>query len=71
MTPRLLNLRAAALYCGVSYWTMRDLVLAAHVPTVTMPPLRARAGARPKATLRRTLVDRVDLDAFIEARKAA
>jgi hypothetical protein len=36
---------------------------------VNMPPLRAREGDRQRKTLRRVLLDRADLDAFIEARK--
>jgi hypothetical protein len=34
-----------------------------------MPPLRPRPGDRQRKTLRRVLVDRADLDAFIESRK--
>ena len=67
--PRLLNLRTAAAYVGVSYWTIRDWVLAGFIPTVDLPPLRPREGERARAGLRRVLIDRADLDAFIEARK--
>lgn len=69
MTPRLLSLRDAASYCGVSYWTIRDMVLAGYVPTVALPGLRPREGGRAKASLRRVLIDRADLDAFIDGRK--
>jgi hypothetical protein len=67
--PRLLNLREAARYLGVSYWSVRDYVLAGYVRSIALPPLRPRDGERPKRNLRRVLVDRADLDAFIEAQK--
>ena len=67
--PRLLNLRAAAQYLGCSYWSVRDWVLAGLIPTVVLPPLRPREGGCPKTTLRRVLIDRDDLDRFIDARK--
>ena len=57
-------------YLGCSYWTARDWVLAGVVPVVALPPLRPREGERARTTLRRVLVDREDLDAFIEARKS-
>ncbi len=67
--PRLLNMRQAAAYLGCSFWTARDYILQGLIPVVNMPPLRAREGDRQRKTLRRVLVDRGDLDAFIEARK--
>jgi hypothetical protein len=70
-SPRLLNLRQAAAYLGVSFWSVRDFVLAGFLPTVSLPPLRAREGERRKANLRRVLIDRSDLDAFSEKRKCA
>ena len=69
VSPRLLNLRQMADYLGCSYWSARDWVLAGLVPVVALPPLRPREGERPRRTLRRVLVDRADLDAFIESRK--
>ncbi len=69
--PRLLNLRQMADYLGCSYGSARDWVLAGLVPVVEMPPLRPREGERPRKTLRRVLVDREDLDRFIESRKRA
>jgi hypothetical protein len=66
---RLLNLRQAAAYLGCSFWTARDYVLQGLIPAVDMPPLRPRPGDRQRKTLRRVLVDRADLDAFIESRK--
>ena len=67
--PRLLNMRQAAAYLGCSFWTARDYILQGLIPVVNMPPLRARDGDRQKKTLRRVLVDRADLDAFVESRK--
>ena len=66
---RLLNMRQAAAYLGCSFWTARDYILQGLIPAVDMPPLRAREGDRQRKTLRRVLVDRADLDAFIESRK--
>jgi hypothetical protein len=67
--PRLLNFKQAAAYVGVSFWTVRDWIIAGHIPIVHLPPLRAREGDRQKQSLRRVLIDREDLDRFIEARK--
>lgn len=67
--PRLLNLRQVAHYLGCSFWTARDYILQGLIPAVDMPPLQARPGERQRKTLRRVLVDRADLDAFIEARR--
>ena len=67
--PRLLNMRQVAHYLGCSSWTARDYVLQGLIPVVDMPPLLARPGERQRKTLRRVLVDRGDLDAFIETRK--
>lgn len=69
MTPRLLTIRDAAAYCSVSFWTMRDWIAAGLIPTIQLPPLRPREGAKPTTQLRRVLIDRHDLDVFIEARK--
>jgi hypothetical protein len=62
-------MRQAAAYLGLSYWSLRDYVLAGLIPVVALPPLRPREGERARTTLRRVLVDRGDLDAFIDARK--
>lgn len=67
--PRLLSMRQAAAYLGFSFWTTRDYVLQGILPAVNMPPLRARRGERQRPTLRRVLIDREDLDTFIEQRK--
>lgn len=69
--PRLLNMRQAAQYLGCSFWTARDYILQGLIPVVDLPPLRARDGDRQKKTLRRVLVDRCDLDAFIDGRRRA
>src|SRR3954470_3599928 len=66
---RLLNMRQAAAYLGCSFWTARDYILQGLIPVVDLPPLRAREGDGQRKTLRRVLVDRADLDAFIESRK--
>jgi hypothetical protein len=66
---RLLSLREAAAYLACSYWSVRDWCLAGLLPTVTLPPLRRRAGEAPRTSLRRVLIDRADLDAFIERHK--
>jgi excisionase family DNA binding protein len=52
---RLLNLREAAFYLGVSVWTLRGMLHNGDLPYV-------RAG-------RRLLVDRQDLDRWIDAHK--
>ena len=69
ITPRLLNMRQAAAYLGCSFWTVRDYVLQGLIPVVDMPPLRPREGDRQRKALRRVLIDRADLDAFVESRK--
>jgi hypothetical protein len=67
--PRLLSLKQAASYLAMSYWTVRDYVLQGLIPVVEMPALRPKPGDRPKRSLRRVLIDREDLDAFIHSRK--
>ena len=62
---RLLDLKAAGRYLGVSYWTVRDLVFGGLIPSVKIPCPRTNDGR----TIRRLLVDRRDLDAFIEKNK--
>ena len=67
--PRLVNLQQAAKYLGCSFWTIRDYVLQGLIPVVHLPPLRARPGARQRQALRRVVLDRADLDKFVETRK--
>jgi hypothetical protein len=71
VTPRLLDLKQAAEYLGCSYWSVRDYCLQGLIPVVHLPPLRTREGDKPKKQLRRVLVDRNDLDAFIERMKSS
>ena len=67
--PRLLSMRDAAAYLGCSFWTARDYVLQGLIPSVEMPPLAPRPGGRRRKTLRRVLIDRADLDAFVASRR--
>jgi hypothetical protein len=62
--PRLLNLDAAAVYLGVSPWTVRDLDGAGVLPRVRVPLPHG-------GELRRLLFDREDLDRLIESWKDA
>ena len=52
---RLLDFNAAAIYLSLSYWTIRDMTSRGEIPYV-------RAG-------RRVLIDREDLDHWIEKNK--
>jgi hypothetical protein len=62
ITARLLNLNQAAEYLGISYWSVRDLVQSGMLASVKLPSPRARDGR----TIRRTLIDRQDLDLLVE-----
>lgn len=55
LTPRLLSQQEAAAYLGISYWTLRDLTFRGEVPHVKIG--------------RRILVDRLDLDAYLDRAK--
>ena len=55
LTPRLLSQQEAASYLGISYWTLRDLTFRGEVPHVKIG--------------RRILVDRLDLDAYLDRAK--
>ena len=55
LAPRLLAQQAAAAYLGISYWTLRDLTFKGEVPHVKIG--------------RRILVDRLDLDAYLDRAK--
>jgi hypothetical protein len=50
---------------------VRDYVSAGLLPTINLPALRARAGQRPRNSLRRLLFDVRDLDALIDRAKDA
>jgi len=60
--PRLLDLRATAVYLGVSEWTVRDLEAAGVLRRVRIPLPNG-------GDLRKLLFDREDLDRLIEAWK--
>ena len=62
ISPRLLDLRAAATYTSLSYWTLRELVNKGMLPRVRVP---LPGGGE----VRRLLVDRADLDRLLEAWK--
>jgi hypothetical protein len=65
LTPRLLDVNAAAAYLGgVSPWTIRALVANKKLAPVRLPACR-----RPGKQGRRLLFDRVDLDALITEMK--
>lgn len=55
ITPRLLSQRESATYLGISYWTLRDLTFRGEIPHVKIR--------------RRILVDRLDLDAYLDGMK--
>ncbi len=52
---RLLSQHEAAYYLGISYWTIRDLIFRLEIPFVKIG--------------RRILIDRVDLDAYLDRSK--
>ncbi len=60
--PRLLDLRATAVYLGVSGWTVRDLDAAGVLRRVRVPLPNG-------GELRKLLFDRANLDRLIEAWK--
>jgi hypothetical protein len=62
LQPRLLDLRAAGFYSGLSYWTVRDLVNAGTLPRVRVPLPNG-------GEVRRVLVERADLDRLLDAWK--
>lgn len=71
--PRLMDLHAAAHYLSVSYWVMRDLVQGGKIQAARLPclytydeKLKARVAVTDGRCVRRTLIDRVDLDAFVD-----
>ncbi len=62
IVPRLLSLEAAALYLGVSTWTIRDLEAAGVLPRVRIPLPNG-------GELRKVLFDVRDIDHCIEVWK--
>ena len=71
LSPRLLDVHAAARYLSVSTWTIRNWVAAGHLVPVELPALRPREGDRGKRRLRRLLFDRAALDRFVDALSGA
>ena len=55
LAPRLLSQREAAVYLGISYWMLRELNWSGALPHVRIN--------------RRILIDRVDLDAYVQRTK--
>ncbi|MDR4469533.1 MAG: helix-turn-helix domain-containing protein [Nitrospira sp.] len=55
VVPRLLSQREAATYLGISYWTLRDLTFRGEIPHVKIR--------------RRILVDRIDLETYLDRMK--
>jgi hypothetical protein len=69
--PRLLSLRQAAEYVGVSYWLLRDYVLDGTLQPVRLPGSRLKKAGRVVAnskdhSMRKIMLDRADLDRLIE-----
>ncbi len=63
-SPRLLGLKQAAAYLGISIWAVRDLI-ANH----TLHPVQLPLAGRKR--LRRVLLDIRDLEKLVEQSKAA
>ncbi len=71
---RLMTLRQAAEYFGLSYWLLRDYCLDGILPIVRLPGARikGRNGIvchSAEHTIRKILVDRQDIDRLIEESK--
>ncbi len=72
---RLLSLKEAAEYLGVSYWLLRDYIVDGVLTPVRLPGSRLRKGGRLVASsrthsMRKIMVDREDLNRLIEDSKA-
>ncbi len=72
--PRLLSLKQAAAYVGVSYWLLRDYVIDGTLKPVRLPGSRLRKAGRVVANskdhaIRKIMVDREDLDTLIKESK--
>lgn len=59
--PRILDLKAAEAYSGLSQWTLRDLILAGHIARVLVPDV-----LHPGRNLTRVLTTPEAIDAFIK-----
>jgi len=66
LAPRLMSLKQAAEYLGISYWSVRDYALQGKLQTVTLPPLTPKEGDAAKRSMKRWLIERAELDAFVE-----
>jgi len=64
MTPRLLDTKHAAQYCNVSYWKMLSPLQKGCIPVVKFPSMKYESRLS-----RRVLIDKSDLDAWLDARK--
>jgi predicted site-specific integrase-resolvase len=69
MRPRVTNLKGAAAYVGVSYWTMRDYVIQGLVRVVELPPMRAKEGEAARRVLNRIVIEYDELDRFLDERR--
>ena len=75
--PRLMDVHLAAIYLSVGESTIRDYVAGGILRSVEMPgsTLRDRAGnivaPAKNRKLAKIMLDKMDLDKFIEERKAA
>jgi len=65
LQPRLLGLKEAAAYLGVSTWTIRDWLASGRLVRVMLP------GTKGREHLGRPFFDRLDLDELVEIGKAA
>jgi hypothetical protein len=72
--PRLMSLKAAGKYIGISSWLLRDYVLSGILRPVRLPGSRLRKSGRvisdsKSRSMRKIMLDRADLDALIEESK--
>ena len=58
--PRLMDMDTAGIYTGTSYWTVRSAVQRGLIPVVEWP-------GEDGEPIRRVLIDRLDLDAFVDS----
>jgi hypothetical protein len=63
-SPRLLSVKAAAAYMGISSWVMWGWIKAGVLPSVVPPSVPSKKRTTP-GDLRRLLIDRLDLDELI------
>jgi hypothetical protein len=70
--PRLLSVEQAAQYLSISYWTVREFINDGSIKAVPLPrpeTLRQRERRALGDTVRRLLIDRLDLDALVDTWK--